>query len=414
MEKLTLRELATPIIKAIDSINYLLKSHHRHTAVIAYSIGKHIGLDDHQLCDLVIAAALHDIGALSVRERDGLIQHDVENPGPHCQMGYRMLVNFDAFQPVAQIIKHHHIMYRDLQIYPEGEVPFQSLILHLSDRVDVYTNPNYPILDQKRTIIDEIIQKSGIDFDPALVEAFVEVSKPDIFWINIGYMSIDDLFQLIHFYSDYELNLDKILEFSMTISRIIDFRSSFTASHSNTVAQLAGKIGEYLNFNQEMQTKLKIAGYLHDIGKIGIDPGLIEKPGKLSNSEYNEVRMHSYLTGQILNELSRSEWFQDIVTWAKLHHERIDGSGYPFGYHGDQIDDGVIIMGFADVLSALMEDRPYRAPMPTQEAFQLIENQIAPKLSVEMFETIKSHQQEIEEIVQASQKSCKQEYHQSL
>jgi len=94
MEKLTLRELAIPMIKAIDSFNYLLKSHHRRTAIISYAIGKQMGLNESQLFELVISAALHDIGALSVQERDMLLQEDVLNPLPHCIMGHRMLSSF--------------------------------------------------------------------------------------------------------------------------------------------------------------------------------------------------------------------------------------------------------------------------------------------------------------------------------
>lgn len=77
MEELTLKELALPLIKAIDSFNYLLKSHHRRVAVIAYNIAKELNLSEKDLSELVIAASMHDIGALSIQERDMLIQEDV-------------------------------------------------------------------------------------------------------------------------------------------------------------------------------------------------------------------------------------------------------------------------------------------------------------------------------------------------
>ena len=126
MEKLKLRELAIPMIKAIDSFNYLLKSHHRRVAVASYYIGKKLNLDNDELLKLVIAASLHDIGALSVQERDMLIKEDVDNPDPHCLMGYQMLSTFKVFHEVSRIIKHHHIHYEDIDKYEKGEIDLET------------------------------------------------------------------------------------------------------------------------------------------------------------------------------------------------------------------------------------------------------------------------------------------------
>ena len=156
MEKLSLKELAVPMIKAIDSFNYLLKSHHRRTAVISYHIGKKLGLKSDYLLELVIAASLHDIGALSVQERDMLIQEDVTNPKPHCVMGYHMLKSFDVFRDIAKIIKHHHIIYKDSLNMKKGEVIFSSHIIHLADRIDVLLSPDAFILSQKKSVTEKI------------------------------------------------------------------------------------------------------------------------------------------------------------------------------------------------------------------------------------------------------------------
>ena len=142
METISLKEMAVPIIKAIDSCNYLLKSHHRRTAVIAYHIGKKMALGEDQLFRLVIAAAIHDIGALSVQERDGLLKEDVLNPRPHCEMGYRMLLSFEPFKNVAKVIRHHHVHYDASLAMEAGEVPLESHILHLADRIDVLIDTN--------------------------------------------------------------------------------------------------------------------------------------------------------------------------------------------------------------------------------------------------------------------------------
>ena len=410
MEKLSLKELAVPVIKAIDSCNYLLKSHHRRTAVIAYHIGKKMELDHGQLFKLIISAAIHDVGALSVQERDLLIREDVQNPRPHCDMGYKMLSSFAPFADVAKVIKHHHIRYASSLKMPEGEVPLESHILHLADRVDISVNPEVFVLKQKSIVVEKIRANVGTVFHPQVFEAFAAAAVPDIFWIEINNLELDQLFRRVDSSLNFTLSLDNILEFALTISRIIDFRSHFTASHSFTVANLAYEIGKIFGFSPERCLKLKISGYLHDIGKIAVDPGLIEKHGPLTEDEFDLVKLHTYYTGQILSSLSISEWFNEIVTWAQNHHEKTDGSGYPYSLQDESLDIGCKILAFSDVIAALMEDRPYRKSLSIDTAFEIIKNKLAAKISPTMFEVIAQHKQEINVIVEQSHKNVLSEY----
>ncbi|WED23834.1 HD domain-containing protein [Vibrio sp. JC009] len=414
MDKLSLKELAVPMIKAIDSFNYLLKSHHRRVAVISYHIGKQMNLKEDELFELVVAAALHDIGALSVQERDMLIQDDVTNPKPHCIVGYRMLGSFEAFKTIAQIIKHHHIVYEDSARAEPGEVMFQSHILHLADRVDILISPDEFILNQKAKVTEGIREKVGTTFHPEVFEAFVAASKSDIFWIDINNMDIDQLFRKLNFSLDFELTADNVIDFAITLSRIIDFRSRFTSSHSYTVAHLAHLIGSYFDFDDERCKKLMVAGYLHDIGKIGIDPGIIEKKGPLTDDEFNLMKLHAYYTGQILNELSVSDWFAEIVTWSERHHEKVTGNGYPFSLGEESIDQGTKILAYSDIISALMEERPYRESLSIDVAFDIIKNKICDSLSADMFGVIEEHKEEINRVVQSCQNFANTTYQDTI
>lgn len=399
MEKLTLKELAVPMIKAIDSFNYLLKSHHRRVAVISYNIGRAMNLDEEELFELVIAASLHDIGALSIRERDMLIQEDVLNPEPHCVIGHCMLSSFKAFKSIAQIIKHHHIQYEDSLKIKNEKILFASHIIHLADRVDVMINQDEFILNQKESIYNRIKRKTGTVFHPDVFHAFEQASRADIFWIEIANMNMEQLFKKLNFKLNFMLTIDNVLNFALTISHIIDYRSKFTATHSYTVAHLASLLGSYFGYSEEKCKKLKIAGFLHDIGKIGIDPGLLEKNGPLTKEEYNLMKLHPYYTGQILNELSNSDWFKEIVTWAERHHEKADGSGYPYALKAEDLDDGGRILAFSDVITALMEKRPYRDSQSIEEAFKIIDEELAQNISKEMFEVIKQHKEEINALI---------------
>lgn len=405
MKKLSLKELAVPIIKAVDSFNYLLKSHHRRVAVISWHLGKKLGLDDDALLKLVIAAAMHDVGALSVQERDMLVREDVTNPGPHCLMGWRMISTFDAFEDIALILKHHHVHYDEAKTKEDGQVPFQCHIIHLADRVDVLINPDEFILNQRKTVLEKIRANTGKVFHPDVFAAFEEIARADIFWIEINNLDMDQLFRRVNFSLDFELTIENVLDFALMMSRIIDFRSRFTASHSYTVAHLAHLIGGYFGYPEEKRKKLMVAGYLHDLGKIGIDPGLIEKAGPLTDDEYNMVKLHTYYTGQILSGLSASEWFRDIVKWSERHHEKTDGTGYPFSLREDDLDEGVRIIAFSDVISALMEERPYRKSIPVEEAFDIMRKNVAPKISPSIFEIIDARKIEIDACVKSCQKS---------
>lgn len=402
MEEMSLKDLALPLIKSIDSFNFLLKSHHKKTAVISYYLGLEMNLSQKDMIDLIISASMHDIGALSVTERDMLVQEDVENPKPHCDMGYKMLSSFDTFKTIAQIIKHHHIKYSDLDQIKD-EVFLQSHIIHLADRVDIYTEPRKFILDQKDQIKEKILSKESEVFHPDVCRAFESISKIDVFWIEIENMSMEQLFSKVNFDLYQKLSREQIMQFSLVVSRIIDFRSRFTASHSYTVGNIAYKIGELLNYDEEICTKLLIAGYFHDIGKIGINTDFIEKPGPLTDDEFNHVKLHSYYTGQILSGLSNSSWFKDVVYWAKNHHEKVDGTGYPMSLKGEAVNEGTLIIEFSDIISALMENRPYRKGMTIEKAFEIMEKEMVSHLDASMFKFIKENKNEINRVVQFSQ-----------
>ncbi|PAT01322.1 hypothetical protein CI105_07020 [Candidatus Izimaplasma bacterium ZiA1] len=409
MEKITLKELAVPLIKAIDSFNYLLKSHHRRTAVISYFIAKEMKLSEEEMTNLVISAALHDIGALSVQERDTLIKEDVDNPKPHCLMGYKMLSSFKLFEKISQIIKHHHIKYEELDNY-DDEILIQSHIIHFADRIDIMISPDFFILDQKESITKKMTDKTGTIFNPIVLEAFLKASKPDIFWININNMTLEQLFNKISFNMNYQMTLENVVVFAQTISRIVDYRSQYTSTHSYTVAHLAYHIAKILELPQEECVKLLVAGYFHDIGKIGIDPGIIEKKGPLTSSEFNIMKLHSYYSKQILLELSSSHWFEDIIKWTSQHHEKIDGSGYPYAIEKEDFDLGTKILAYSDILSALMEERPYRRKLNIDEAFNIIDKELAHKIDELIYDLLISKKDEIEQVYQQCRKDAEHFY----
>ncbi|OXS25359.1 MAG: hypothetical protein BI182_00250 [Acetobacterium sp. MES1] len=180
---ITLKELITSFTKSIDLYNYLLKNHHRRTAIAAFHIGVEMGLSADRLSDLIIAASLHDIGALTISERDSLIQMDVENPFPHSSLDSYMLSSFSPFEKISRIIFYHHWHYDlDNTYVPElGPVPLEAYILHVADRTDILVQPDRSILAQKQQIIDKMASYNGTVFHPEVMAAYLIQAQKDSF-----------------------------------------------------------------------------------------------------------------------------------------------------------------------------------------------------------------------------------------
>jgi putative nucleotidyltransferase with HDIG domain len=145
------------------------------------------------------------------------------------------------------------------------------------------------------------------------------------------------------------------------LARAIDAKSHWTAGHSERVTELALKIGQALGLDQKQLDDLHRGGLLHDIGKIGIPPEILDKAGKLTDEEYQLMREHVSIGARILEPI---EAYAGIIPVVLHHHEYYDGSGYPDGLSRENIDLGARIFTVADHYDALISDRPYREGMP--------------------------------------------------
>ena len=153
------------------------------------------------------------------------------------------------------------------------------------------------------------------------------------------------------------------------LARAIDAKSNWTAGHSERVTELALKIGQTMGLDQKKLDDLHRGGLLHDIGKIGIPPGILDKAGKLTDEEYELMREHVRIGARILEPI---EAYAAVIPVVLHHHEYYDGSGYPDGLEGEAIDLGARIFTVADHYDALISDRPYRAGLPRERVIGFI------------------------------------------
>jgi len=149
-----------------------------------------------------------------------------------------------------------------------------------------------------------------------------------------------------------------------------ELRDPYTAGHERRVGDLAAVIGAEMGFNERRQQGLRIAGYLHDVGKIAIPSEILSKPGRLTPAEFALIREHPARGHEILSNV---EFPWPVALVAMQHHERMDGSGYPQGLKGEQITIKARIVAIADVVESMSAHRPYRPAHGIKQALAEIE-----------------------------------------
>ncbi len=155
------------------------------------------------------------------------------------------------------------------------------------------------------------------------------------------------------------------LQFAAALIATLDARDQYTAGHSAAVAIYSRDIAERMNLPEETQEHAYLCGLVHDIGKIGLPPGLLEKPGALTLEERRQMQEHSVIGERILAHVDE---YSEIATVVRFHHERIDGQGYPDGLDQDVIPLVSRIIAVADAYNAMTSNRPYRDAMPSRVA----------------------------------------------
>ena len=155
------------------------------------------------------------------------------------------------------------------------------------------------------------------------------------------------------------------LSFAIGLVATLEARDKYTAGHSTNVARYARDIAERMGLSEDDTNLVYLCGLVHDVGKIGLPAGLLEKPGTLTLEERRQMETHSVIGWQILGKVDDYVEIADIV---RHHHERVDGLGYPDGLGGDDIPLLSRIIAVADAYDAMISDRPYRDALPSRVA----------------------------------------------
>lgn len=270
---------------------------------------------------------------------------------------------------------------------PQGlrgqRIPLGARIALLAQVVDVFNTVGGPI-----AALAEARRRSGTWFDPRVVEAFAVAARADTFWGALADPALDArvaaLEPTAHVIPADEDRLDVV---AAAFADIIDAKSSYTAGHSRRVTAYADAMADRLGMTGARRRWLRRAGMLHDIGKLGVGSGILDKPGKLDSGEWEAMRRHAVLSEEILGRISI---FRDLAPVAAAHHERLDGRGYPKRLGGGAIARETRILTAADIFDALTADRPYRAAFPVADALAIMRKDVGTALDPDIFAALEA------------------------
>src|SRR5215212_9130691 len=206
-----------------------------------------------------------------------------------------------------------------------------------------------------------------------LAVAYAEVSPWTIAFFFVPALVAQRLFALYQDQRRLAADLGEVnlrleaanVSFATALVTTLDARDRYTAGHSAAVAIYARDIAERMGLTPEQQQLAHLCGLVHDIGKIGLPAGLLEKPGALTLDERREMQRHSTIGERIL---AKVETYGEVAQVVRHHHERVDGEGYPDGIVGENIPLLSRIIAVADAYNAMTSDRPYRDAMPSRVA----------------------------------------------
>ncbi|MFZ5967437.1 MAG: HD-GYP domain-containing protein [Bacillota bacterium] len=362
-------------------------NHSKRIAYISLMIANELNLTGHEIFDLVSLSILHDNGASlkvlhdrlrgSAKEKLDMLESMQE----HCLIGEENVTVYPFLTHPKDVIKYHHERYDGSGFFNlSGEaIPLMAQIISFSDTLDLHFDlKNIHKEDKlKDNVINFVCQQQNKYFSPVLVNAFLEIVPLDNFWIGLSDASIDDV--LITYTPSYNMDFTyaEIHDITKTFSRIIDAKSQFTQQHSSGLAEKLERMALFYDFAEEVTLKLLIAADLHDLGKLAIKNEILDKPGRLSKEEFEEIKKHAAYTRTCLQEI---RGFEDITEWACNHHERLNGSGYPRGLSGNQIDFYSRLVACLDIYQALTEVRPYRSSVSHKDAMVVLNGMAEDKL----------------------------------
>ncbi|SEQ94055.1 HD domain-containing protein [Lachnospiraceae bacterium NE2001] len=360
-----MRDIVSSYANAMNLLRPETEKLHQRVAYLAYNIASEMNISESDKKELLYASLLYDVGVGMMPDKQ---------PGEEryyfkdlAATGLGIIGDVQILKPVCEIFKIvDPETPTDETIFDFDKYKDFAEIIDVADRVAFMLDPKDAALNQVEDICDTISDLAGEGVSSSVVEAFLRFADKEYVWMEVLHQP--EIF-LTYISDENSVTLDDAIGLARFMSRIIDFRSSYTAMHSSGVAATAVRLAEIMGMSEDECKMMMIAGYLHDIGKLKVPKAVLEKNDKLTDAEFNIVKEYAYYTHLLLKDLTG---FEQIGRWASLHHEKLNGYGYPFRLKADDIPMGARIIAIADIFSAVAEIRSYRAGMSKEEVIKTL------------------------------------------
>ncbi|MCR5279240.1 MAG: HD domain-containing protein [Lachnospiraceae bacterium] len=349
-------------------------AHGQRTAYILYRMLKSLNrYEMYELAEYAMIAVIHDIGAFETDRGVDPIQYETREFMPHSIYGYLFLLYIMPFKDRAKILLYHHTDYAKLE---KLKYEHKDIIdyLNLAEKVDVYLN-----LLGERFDVNVFKKQSGTKYSPQALDLFYSVnSRFDV----LGHIKS----------GDYLAELDELFEYLIFTNQekkdsiaglmyCVGFRSEYTMLDVVTCENICSQLSRRLGFTLEEEEKLHYAAILHDAGMCSVPQEIIEAPRKLTDEEMETMRKHV----DILDEILRGRFDQEVVDIIKVHHERGNGMGYPQGLDASQMTRIQKALQVADTITGLTSVRSYRQPKSKQQVIEILKSEASSgKLNAEI------------------------------
>lgn len=246
----------------------------------------------------------------------------------------------------------------------------ESEVIHLADLIDVefpFQSPAEYIYDNAKIFVENNIGKL---FTKRAATLFEKIWSVNVI-MEAQENGVENFLKKSMLPDERNFSDEEVFSIADFFAQLVDYKSSFTKTHSMGVAQKAKKMAQFYNWQHEKVIRYYFAGALHDIGKMIIPNDILEKPDRLTKEEFGSMQNHAQATRHILSKI---QGFEDITNWAANHHEKLDGSGYSLGLKGKDLSKEERLMACIDIYQALTEKRPYKEGLSHKKAIELMKS----------------------------------------
>jgi HD-GYP domain-containing protein (c-di-GMP phosphodiesterase class II) len=345
-------------------------NHGKRIAVLCAKMGTALRKSEEEITALATCALLHDNALTEYilsEQTDGY--HDPAMK-KHCEIGQR---NVDALHfktNVKDFILYHHERADGAGPFGvrEGEGPFEAELITIADSIDAAHHLQRLGQEGLPAIRDIIVRESGKRYGKNAAAAMLEILDwPTVLSLKDGVIEQTASDALPPWTVD--IQTETIFGLAGFIAKIIDYKSIFTRRHSTQIANKAYFMGNYYKYEPQETAELYLAASLHDLGKLAVPSDILEKPGKLTAEEFEIIKGHARLTWELLSGI---DGFETICRWASDHHEKLDGSGYPFGKKAPELDVNSRLLACLDIYQAISEERPYHPGRNHEDTMRIL------------------------------------------